>query len=90
MIDESYVRLKFFGLVGCGWSSALCIKLFENQAISYVLMGVFFTCAICTMLVRCEKCGVYVYRYNSKHHGLPHPKCFSVEKKCPSCGIKRK
>lgn len=88
-MNKSYARVKFFGAIGLSWLVALFIHFTSNEVIANSLAIVFFACAIYTMLVRCENCGVYMYRYNSKHHGFPHPKCFSPEKTCPCCGIDR-
>tara|TARA_R110000744_G_scaffold38214_9_gene87498 strand:- start:17103 stop:17372 length:270 start_codon:yes stop_codon:yes gene_type:complete len=88
-MTKSLARVKFFGTIGIGWLAALGINFIGNEDVANYLLIVFFVCAIYSMLVKCEKCGVYMYRYNSKHHGLPHPKCFSLVKKCPSCGVDR-
>lgn len=88
-MKKSYARIKFFGVIGFGWFVAFFINFIKDEYINGALVLIFFACAIYTMLVRCENCGVYMYRYNSKQHGLPHPKCFSFTNKCPACDVER-
>lgn len=88
-MKKSMARIKFFGTLGIGWCVAGLLALQKDEVISLYLIGIFFILSIYSMFIKCEKCGTFMYRYNSNHHGLPHPKCFSFTKKCPACGIER-
>jgi hypothetical protein len=41
------------------------------------------------MGVKCENCGVYVYRRDRKSHGVPDIRFFGDWARCPSCNLER-
>lgn len=88
-MNKSNARLKFLGVTILGWLIALLINFTENEIVVFMLVVAFFASAIYLMLVRCEKCGTLLYRYDSTIHGLPHFKCMLFENKCPVCGVER-
>ena len=88
-MKKSLARVKFWFSILLGWSIAAVLNFVHDPILSWALFVVFCVCAIATMLIRCEKCFAYVYRYDSIRHGMPHLKCFTLEAECPNCGTAR-
>lgn len=71
------------------WLIALMLVFIENNLIANTLFFLAAILAILQLFVRCESCGVLLYRKYSTAHGLPHPFYYIIEGECPVCKVKR-
>lgn len=90
---KSKVRLKFFGFLFIfyfiGSSFESLIKSPELESLG--LLGVFIVSisSLILLTIKCERCGVFIYRYNKKNHGVPDLRCLIPKTTCPVCGVRR-
>lgn len=86
---NSKARLKFWGLLITCWILVYPITTITDPLLNWIFFIVYAVGCICIALIRCENCGVLLYRYDSKEHGMPNVKLLNPVTHCPKCGIKR-
>jgi DNA-directed RNA polymerase subunit RPC12/RpoP len=85
----STARLKFWGLLITCWILVYPVTTIKDPLLSWVFFIIYAFGCIGIALIRCENCGVLLYRYNSASHGMPDIRTLKPVSKCPNCGIKR-
>lgn len=90
---KSKARIKFFGLLLLFWILGSIIEYFQDNSshnmLGLVLIFIISILSLSIFLVRCEICGVYIYRFNKKNHGIPSLKSLIPVSKCPVCKTER-
>jgi|TARA_B100000700_G_scaffold147869_1_gene164762 DNA-directed RNA polymerase subunit RPC12/RpoP len=88
-IKYSTARLKFWGVLSTCWILIYPVTAVTDPLLSWVFFIIYAIGCIGISLIRCENCGVLLYRYNSTSHGMPDIRTLKPVPKCPNCGIKR-
>lgn len=85
----SYARTKLHAVFLGTLISGITFFLSKVALISLISFCVFSALSLSVFLIKCENCGVLLYRKSSKHHGLPAIGWQWVDPKCPCCEMKR-
>ena len=88
-MKRSYARVKYFVVMVSAWIAALLITLFGAGIASDLLFIYFCLCSVYMLFIRCERCGVLLYRHDKDYHGLPSILYMTPSKRCPVCDIER-
>jgi hypothetical protein len=90
---KSKSRLKFFSiLLACyiiGSSGEVIIENGKHELFGVLIVLVASLLSLIILNIKCEACGILLYRYNKKTHGIPNLRCLLPVSKCPVCDVER-